>query len=99
MSLCVLAPAREPGFRRAFVVTGGRIAAVRNVPSGAGARLEILAVLAQAGLSEQVTKCHEAPPSYAPEDADELLVLAGFLRRPGPELRVVSLDADEILAA
>jgi hypothetical protein len=46
-----------------------------------------------------VTKCHEAPPSYAPEDADELLVLAGFLRRPGPELRVVSLDADEILAA
>ena len=38
-------------------------------------------------------------PSFAPEDADELLVIAGFLRRPGPELRVVSLDAAEILAA
>mgnify|MGYP003404626247 CR=1 FL=1 len=25
--------------------------------------------------------------------------LSGFLRRPGPELRIVSLDAQEILAA
>ena len=28
-----------------------------------------------------------------------LLLLSGFLRRPPPELRVVSLDAAEILAA
>ena len=40
-----------------------------------------------------------AEPSFAPEHADELLVVAGFLRRPGPELRIVSLDATEILAA
>ena len=38
-------------------------------------------------------------PSFTSEDAGELLVVAGFLRRPGPELRVVSLDAGTILAA
>jgi hypothetical protein len=40
-----------------------------------------------------------APISHAPEDADELLVVAGFLRRPGPELRIVGPEASEILAA
>jgi hypothetical protein len=40
-----------------------------------------------------------AEHSFAPEHADELLVVAGFLRRPPPELRVASLDAAEILAA
>lgn len=88
--ICVLAPAREPGFRRAFFVAGGRVAAVRTVPEGAAGRMEIAAGIAAAAL---------APPSCAPEDADELLVVSGFLRRPGPELRIVSLDTDEILAA
>ena len=88
--LCILAPAREPGFRRAFFVAGGRVAAVRTLPEGVAGRMEIAAGIAEAALG---------PPSFAPEDADELLVVAGFLRRPGPELRVVSLDADEILAA
>jgi DNA polymerase-3 subunit epsilon len=95
LQLCVLAPAREHGFRRAFVVTGGRVAAVRTVPIASG-RLEIDAALAEARL---VTPCHLAGPSYLPEDADDLLVLAGFLRRPGPELRVVPLDAGAIRAA
>ena len=31
-------------------------------------------------------------PRLAPEDADELLVVAQFLRRPPPELRVLSFD-------
>ena len=31
--------------------------------------------------------------------ADELLLIASFLRRPAPELRVVELDRDAILAA
>lgn len=88
--LCVLAPAREPGFRRAFFVAGGRIAVVRSVPDGPAGRLEV-----DAGLAE----CADAEPSYAPEDAAELLVVSGFLRRPGPELRIVSLDARDILAA
>jgi DNA polymerase-3 subunit epsilon len=89
-TLCLLAPAREQGYRRAFFVAGGRIAAVRTVPSGPGGRLEVEAGLAEAALVE---------PSFAPEDADELLIVAGFLRRPGPELRIVPLDAAEILAA
>src|SRR4029450_6979002 len=31
------------------------------------------------------------------EDLDELLLIATFLRRPPPELRVAPLDAEEIL--
>ncbi len=88
--LCLLAPAREFGFRRAFFVAGGRVAAVRSVAEGPAGRVEVEAGLAEAALAEL---------SFAPEDADELLVVAGFLRRPGPELRIVSLDAAEILAA
>jgi DNA polymerase-3 subunit epsilon len=90
LRVCLLAPALEPGFRRAFFVAGGRIAAVRTLPASASVRLEVDAGLAAASATV---------PSFSPEDADELLVVAGFLRRPGPELRVVSLDADEILAA
>jgi DNA polymerase-3 subunit epsilon len=88
--LCVLAPAPEPGFRRAFFVAGGRVTAVRTLREGRAGAVEARAGIAQAGL---------AAVSFAPEDADELLVLAGFLRRPGPELRIVSLDAEAILAA
>jgi DNA polymerase III epsilon subunit family exonuclease len=88
-NVCILAPARQPGFRRAFFVTAGRVRA-RTLPEGAAGRLEVETGLAGAGL---------AAPSLAPEDADELLVVAGFLRRPGPELRVVSLRPEDILAA
>jgi len=88
--LCLLAPAREPGFRRAFFVSGGRIAAVRTIVDGSAGRIEVEAGLAEATLAEL---------SFAPEDADDLLLVSGFLRRPGPELRIVSLDAAEILAA
>jgi DNA polymerase III epsilon subunit family exonuclease len=87
---CVLAPAREPGLRRAFFVAGGRIAATRTLVAGPAGDVE-----ARAGLAE----VERAEPSFAPEHADELLVVAGFLRRPPPELRVVALDASEILAA
>lgn len=37
-------------------------------------------------------------PSYAPEDADELLVVDEFMRRPPPELQVLPLDAAVICA-
>ena len=87
--LCVLAPARDHGFKRAFFVAGGRVTA-RTFAHGFGGRLEIEAGLAEAALRE---------PSVAPEDAYELLVVSGFLRRPGPELRIVLLDASDILAA
>jgi DNA polymerase III subunit epsilon len=79
--LCLLAPAAEAGFRRAFFVASGRVASVRTV--GYASSLELAAGLAEA---------RRAEPSLAPEDADELLVIAQFLRRPPPELRVVTFD-------
>jgi DNA polymerase III subunit epsilon len=82
LALCVLAPAAEPGFRRAFFVARGRVAAIRTVPPGGGARVELAAGLAAARAAEL---------SYAPELADELLVLGTFLRHPPPELDVRSL--------
>src|SRR4051794_6312908 len=79
LELCVLAPAVEPGFRRAFFVARGRVADVRTLPPGGGAAIELEAGLAAARAAE---------PTYAPEVADELLVLGTFLRRPPPELEV-----------
>ena len=87
--LCVLAPAREQAFWRAFFVARGRVTA-RSAPRGAAGRLEIEAGLAAAANGDL---------SLAPEDAADLLVVAGFLRRPPPELRIVGLHAAEILAA
>ncbi len=87
--LCVLAPSREPAFWRAFIAARGRVSA-RAIPRGAAGRLELEAALAAASRGDL---------SFEPEDAADLLVVAGFLRRPPPELRVVSLDASEILAA
>ena len=89
-SVCLLAPALEPGFSRAFFVSGGKVAAVRTLAAGAAGRLELEAGLTEASL---------AAPSFAPEDSDELLVVGGFLRRPGPELRILPLASAETLAA
>jgi DNA polymerase III subunit epsilon len=87
--LCVLAPAREPGFWRAFVVAGGCVT-VRTIPRGAAGRLEIQACLATAAATES---------SLAPDDAADLLVVSGFVRKPPPELRIVPLRLAEIQAA
>jgi DNA polymerase III epsilon subunit family exonuclease len=77
----LLVPAREPGFRRAYLVSGGRLAAARTLPPGAGAALELAAGAAEAARREDT-----APE---PADTDELLLVGTFLRRPPPELRVV----------
>jgi len=90
LRVCILVPGLEPGFRRAVFVASGRIAAVRSLPTGSGRVLEVEAGLAAAA---------GASVSLAPEDADELLLMASFLRRPPPELRVVELAAASILAA
>ena len=72
----LVVPAVEEGFRRAFLVSGGRVAAERTLPPGAGARLELDAGLAEARRDADGL------------DADELLLIASFLRRPPPELEV-----------
>jgi hypothetical protein len=63
-------------------VSGGRVAAVRTLPRGPTARIELQAGLAEARSGED---------SLAPEDADELLLIGSFLRRPPPELEVVRM--------
>jgi DNA polymerase-3 subunit epsilon len=86
---CVVVPAGRPGFVRAYAVAGGRVAAQRLVPRDAGAVAEVAALLAEADT---------AAGSRAPEDADELRLVASFLRRPPPELRVGALEPDAIRA-
>ena len=86
---CLLAPAVEPGFARAIFVAGGRMAAVRTLPPGDGARLEVQAGLAAVDF--------DPPEHLEAEDLDALLLVGTFLRRPPPELRVAPLDADAIL--
>jgi DNA polymerase-3 subunit epsilon len=78
--ICLLVPAVEEGWRRAFFVAHGRVAAVRALPQGPGAALEL-----EAGVAE----ARAATASLAPEDADELLLIGSFLRRPPPELTVL----------
>jgi DNA polymerase III epsilon subunit family exonuclease len=90
VELCLLVPAERPGYRRAFFLAAGRIAAVRSLPPGPGAQLELETGIAQA---------RRAEPSLEPEHADELLVAAQFLRRPPPELEVVRFDELERRAA
>ena len=82
LELCLLVPAVEDGFQRAFFVSGGRVAAARTLLAGAAGRVETEAGLAAAA-------CAEA--SLAPADMDELLLIGSFLRRPPPELRIVPL--------
>ncbi len=87
---CVVVPALDPTMARAIFVAGA-VVARRTVPRGGGGRLEI-----EAGLSE-VDRCLRM--ELGATDAAELLLLGTFLRRPSPELRVVELDCDSILAA
>jgi DNA polymerase III subunit epsilon len=80
--MCLVVPALEEGCRKAFFVAHGRVAAVRTLPPGPGAELEL-----ESGLAE----AHAGQASLAPEDADELLLVGSFLRRPPPELTVLRL--------
>jgi DNA polymerase-3 subunit epsilon len=90
LEACLLTPAAADGFARAVFVAGGRVADARALPPGAGAALEVRAGLAAARAAER---------SHDPEDAEELLLVGTFVRRPPPELAVLPLDEHAILAA
>jgi DNA polymerase III epsilon subunit family exonuclease len=94
LARCLVVPAAEPGAARAFFVAGGRIASVRTLPQGGGAALEV-----EAGLAAAKRARAAAAAEVALEGVDELLVLGTFLRRPPPELAVVPLERQAILAA
>ena len=87
---CLVVPALEPGMMRAVFVAGA-IVDRRTVPRGGGGYLEI-----EAGLAEVRSRL---APVLEATAADELLLIAGFLRRPAPELRVAPLEREAILAA
>ena len=65
---------------------------MRALPPGGGARLEVQAGVAAA------REALDGPPSCAPEDADDLLVVHEFLRRPPPELQILPLEPNVICA-
>ena len=87
LECCLVVPALEPGWRKAFFLCGGRLCAVRPLPPGSGTRLEVDAALRQAAgrsSAEPITT----------EEAEDLLLLDGFMRRPPPELTVIPLQAE-----
>ena len=90
---CLIVPALEPGWRKAFFVCGGGICAVRSLPPGAAARLQIDGALA---LCQSARSSATSP--LTPEQAEDLLLLDGFVRRPPPELAVLPLQREQILA-
>ena len=88
---CLVAPAAELGWRTGFFVAGGLVRAVRPLPPGAGAFVEL-----EAGLMSCRVETEDEP--LGAEEAEELLLVGGFVRRPPPELSVLPLDAERIAA-
>jgi DNA polymerase III epsilon subunit family exonuclease len=79
LEACLVAPAIEPGWKKAFVVSGGRVRVVCSLPPGADPEQEIETVPVPDPNQEPLT----------PEEAEDLLLIDGFIRRPPPELKVL----------
>jgi DNA polymerase-3 subunit epsilon len=92
LDVCLVVPMIEAGWRKAFFVCGGSVCAVRALPPGTGARLEVVAGLALCAAARD-----HAENLLTPEQAEDLLLIGGFVRRPPPELSVLPLDADRIV--
>ena len=80
MAVCIVVPGERAGSRRAFFVAKGQVVGVRPFVGPHGVEW-------QAGLAAVA----RAEPTLAPEAADELRVVASFIRRPPPELEVLRL--------
>jgi excinuclease UvrABC nuclease subunit len=89
---CLIAPGVDPGWRKAFFVRAGAVCAVRSLPPGPGARLEIDAGLA---IVRHMPRTREP---LTGELAEDLLLLGGFIDRPPPELTVVRIDGEQATA-
>ena len=92
IEVCLVAPMLERGWRRAFFVAGGGMCATRSLPPGPGARLEVAAGLAIARTARERPR-----EPLSSEQAEDLLLLDGFIRRPPPELAVLPLELDLIV--
>jgi DNA polymerase-3 subunit epsilon len=93
LELCLIAPATEPGWQKAFFISGGALCALRSLPPGPDGSLEI-----EAGLALCTVARERAGEALTPEQAEDMLLLDGFARRPPPELTVLPLDAGRIAA-
>jgi DNA polymerase III epsilon subunit family exonuclease len=93
LEACLIAPASESGRQKAFFVAGGTIGGVRTLPPGSGAGLEI-----DAGLARCRAGRRDPGDTLTPEQAEDLMLLDGFVRRPPPELVVLPLDGERIKA-
>ena len=91
LELCVVAPALEPGWHKAFFVCGGGVCAVHSLPAQAGTRPQVAAALAACRAARE-----QAGQPLTPAQAEDLLLLDGFVRHPTPELAVLPLDAERI---
>ena len=91
LELCLIAPAIDACKRKAFFVCGGGVCAVRSLPQGPEAEVEI-----EAGLALCRSAREGAEEHLTPEQAEDLLLVDGFVRRPPPELTVLPQDADRI---
>jgi DNA polymerase III epsilon subunit family exonuclease len=90
MDACLIAPALTPGWRKAFFVRAGALCAIRPLPPGPGARLEI-----NAGLTIARHIPREREPLTG-EQAENMLLLGSFIRRPPPELTVIPLNGEHL---
>jgi DNA polymerase III epsilon subunit family exonuclease len=90
LDACLIAPAVTPGWHKAFFVRSGAVCAVRSLPPGPGARLEV-----DAGLTI-VRHTPRKPEPLTGEQAEDMLLLSSFIRRPPPELTVVALDSASV---
>jgi DNA polymerase III epsilon subunit family exonuclease len=93
LELCLLAPMIEPGWRKAVFVSGGAVRTIRPIPPGAGARLEIETGLALCRIARE-----QSDGLLSVRQAEDLILLDGFARRPPPELAVLPLRHEPIWA-
>jgi hypothetical protein len=93
LEACLLAPDLEPDRLKAFFVCGGGVCAVRSFPCGVVAGGEVEAALLLCSEARD-----RAGGPLTAEQAEDLLLVDGFIRRATPELAVLPLDADAIAA-
>jgi len=75
------------------LITGGEVSGVHSIPPRAGAGTELEARLALCRTTRE-----RAGEALSPEQAEDMLLLYGFARRPPPELCVLPLDIECIRA-
>ena len=89
LELCLIAPAVEPGWRKAFFVSRRRRACVRSLPPGRGGAVEI-----DAGIASAAPPASAEDPLTAGEAED--LCSSRFHSTSSSELAVLPLDLDRI---